>query len=89
LVWFNVLGIFDLVVAVGIGGLAGLGPGQLIHSSPSTLAVTLLPLVLIPAVGVPLAVALHVVSLLRLRERRTEPDTVPIGHKPLGQLQGM
>jgi hypothetical protein len=66
-VWFNVLGIVDLVVAVTIASLAGLGPLGVLGTDPSTLAVTLLPLVLIPTTAVPLAVALHLVSLRRLR----------------------
>ncbi|MFC0439488.1 hypothetical protein [Kutzneria buriramensis] len=69
-VWFNVMGIVDLVVAVSIGYLAATGPTQLIHVTPSTEAVTMLPLVLIPTVAVPLALALHVLSLLRLRSTR-------------------
>jgi hypothetical protein len=66
-VWFNVLGVVDLVVAVGVGFLAGLGPTRLLDVEPSTAAVGLLPLVLIPTTAVPLALALHVVSLTRLR----------------------
>jgi hypothetical protein len=66
-VWFNVMGIVDLVVAVSIGFLAGLGPTNVLQVSPSTEAVTVLPLVLVPTVAVPLAVALHVISLRRLR----------------------
>lgn len=66
-VWFNILGIADLVVAVGLGFLAGLGPARLLDVTPSTEALTLLPLALIPTTAVPLAVALHVVSLQRLR----------------------
>jgi hypothetical protein len=69
-VWFNVLGIVDLVVAVGIGFLAASGPANLLSVTPSTEAITMLPLVLIPATAVPLAVALHVVSLRRLRATR-------------------
>ncbi|HCT79131.1 MAG TPA: hypothetical protein DGT23_21755 [Micromonosporaceae bacterium] len=65
-VWFNILGIVDLVVAVGIGFAAGLGPNQLVHVTPSTLEISLLPLVLIPTTAVPLALALHVVSLRKL-----------------------
>ena len=64
---FNVLGIVDLVVAVGIGVLAGLGPVQVIPADPSTAAMTELPLVLVPTTLVPFAIALHVVSLRRLR----------------------
>ena len=66
-VWFNVLGIVDLAVAVGIGFLAGLGPTNLLHVTPTTEAVTMLPLALIPTTAVPLAVVLHVVSLRHLR----------------------
>jgi hypothetical protein len=66
-VWFNVMGIVDLAVAVSLGFLAGLGPLRVLDTEPSTLAVTLLPLALIPTTAVPLAVALHVVSLRRLR----------------------
>jgi hypothetical protein len=66
-VWFNVLGIVDLVVAVSIGFLAGLGPTNLLDVTPSTEAVTMLPLVLIPTTAVPLAVVLHLVTLRRLR----------------------
>jgi hypothetical protein len=64
---FNVLGIVDLAVALGIGFLAGLGPIQLLTVTPTTEALTLLPLALVPTVAVPLAITLHVVSLNRLR----------------------
>jgi hypothetical protein len=66
-VWFNIMGIVDLVVAVGLGFLAGLGPARLLDVTPSTEAVALLPLALIATTAVPLAVALHIVSLRRLR----------------------
>jgi hypothetical protein len=54
---FNVLGILDLAIAGIIGFLL----------LPSTAPLTLLPLALIPTTAVPLAVALHIVSLRRLR----------------------
>jgi len=66
-VWFNVLGIADLVVAVTIGFLAAPGPANLLAVTPSTAALATLPLALIPTTAVPLALALHVVSLRRLR----------------------
>jgi hypothetical protein len=68
-VWFNVLGIVDLAVAVSIGFLAGLGPTALLHVTPSTEAVTTLPLALIPTTAVPLAIGLHLVSLRGLSVR--------------------
>lgn len=66
-VWFNVLGLLDLVTALTIGFLGGLSAHPVLAVSPSTLAVTLLPLALIPTAAVPLATALHVMSLARLR----------------------
>jgi hypothetical protein len=70
---FHVLGLVDLVVAVGIGFL--LGPAQLLEVAPSIEPLTLLPLALIPTVVVPLAVTLHLVSLRQLRPAaRPEED---------------
>jgi hypothetical protein len=71
-VWFNVLGIVDLVVAVTMGTLSGLGPFRL-DVTPSTQLVAELPLSLIPTTAVPLAIALHIVSLARLRSPVSAP----------------
>jgi hypothetical protein len=60
---FNVLGTLDLAIA-GIIGFLLLG---IVEVTPSTAPLTLLPLALIPTTAVPLAVALHIVSLRRLR----------------------
>jgi len=60
---FHVLGILDLIVAGSIGFLL-LG---IVEVTPSTEPLRLLPLALIPTVPVPLALALHIVSLRRLR----------------------
>ncbi|MCO1654480.1 hypothetical protein [Pseudonocardia humida] len=67
-VWFNRLGILDLVVALTIGTVAGL-----LGAEPSTAPVGLLPLVLIPTAAVPLALALHVLALARLRDDAAAP----------------
>jgi hypothetical protein len=79
---FNVLGIVDLVVAVGIGFLAAPRPANLLPVTPSTEALATLPLVLIPTTVVPLAVALHVISLRRLHatRRATAPTAQPAVH---------
>jgi hypothetical protein len=66
-VWFNLFGLLDLVVALSIGFLAGLGPWRPLEVTPSTEPLSLLPLALVPTVAVPLALALHLVSLARLR----------------------
>jgi hypothetical protein len=62
-VWFNLFGITDLAVALTIGALTGYG---LLHVTPSTAALSELPLVLVPTVGVPLMLALHLTSLFQL-----------------------
>jgi hypothetical protein len=66
-VWFNALGILDLSVAVAIGFLAAAGPFQVLHTHPSTAAIGILPLVIIPTLLVPVALAAHIVSIQRLR----------------------
>jgi hypothetical protein len=58
IVW-NVLGIADLVMAVSLGFITSPGFGI------STM--TTLPWVLIPTVGVPLALIIHGITLYRIR----------------------
>ena len=71
-VWyFNVLGLVDLVVALAIGFAAAPAVIRLLLVSPTTEAVSLLPLALIPATVVPLASALHLLSLRRLMQSGT------------------
>lgn len=65
-VWFNILGLVDLVVALGIGVTAAPGVAHVLSLTPSTEQIALLPLVLIPTTVVPLAVALHLLSLRKL-----------------------
>jgi len=74
---FNVLGILDLVVAVSIAFLL-LG---LVEVTPSTAPLRLLPLALIPTAAVPLTVALHIVSLRRLRSA-AKPEEDRAGRLP-------
>jgi hypothetical protein len=76
--WFNVAGLADFAVAFTIGFLAGPGRAQLLHLSPTTEQISVLPLVLIPTAGVPLLLALHVISLAKLRARtRIHATVVP------------
>ncbi|MET7992013.1 hypothetical protein ABZU76_14000 [Amycolatopsis sp. NPDC005232] len=58
--WFNVLGIVDLAFAFALRLVSGFVLGEPAGSSD------LLPQALIPTTAVPLAIALHVVSLRRL-----------------------
>jgi hypothetical protein len=67
---WNVLGILDLVVAVGTGTLASFlasgAPGEI-----TTGAMAQLPLVLVPAYFVPIFVMLHLAALLQARRLAT------------------
>jgi hypothetical protein len=66
-VWFNALGLLDMLTALVLGFLGGLGAHPVLAATPSTQALTLLPLALTPTTVVPMAMALHMVSLARLR----------------------
>jgi hypothetical protein len=61
--WFNILGLLDVIVAIVIGFAAGPGPTPLLAVTPPTEAMTRLPLVLLPTTLVPLVAVLHLVSL--------------------------
>jgi hypothetical protein len=64
---WNVLGILDLVVALGTGFLTSPGPFQLLAINHPNLLVSRYPLVMIPAFMVPLSFILHGISLWKLR----------------------
>jgi hypothetical protein len=74
-VWFNVLGLLDLVLATAIGVTAAPGVAHVLSLSPSTEQISLLPLVLIPTTVVPLAAALHLLSLRKLRKHAVTAQT--------------
>jgi hypothetical protein len=63
---FNLFGLADLVVAVGLGVTTNIGPAQLFHTTPTSVLVTHFPLALVPTFLVPLAFMLHIVSLWQL-----------------------
>jgi hypothetical protein len=63
---FNVFGMVDLIVAVGLGIMTNPGPGQVFLTTPTSALITHFPLVLVPTFLVPLAFVLHVVSLWQL-----------------------
>lgn len=106
ILWFNILGLADLVVALGTCYAASptatrLLPAatRLLIATPTTQAISLLPLALVPTTMVPLAAALHLTSLRRLRETisrkalpqqwgaRNDADNCPPGQLP-GHLAG-
>jgi hypothetical protein len=63
---FNLFGMLDLIVAVGLGMMTNIGPTQVFHTKPTSVLATNFPLALVPAFLVPLAFVLHVVSLWQL-----------------------
>lgn len=63
---FNLFGMADLIVAVGLGITTSPGPLQLFHTVPTSELATNFPLALVPAFMVPLAFMLHIVSLWQL-----------------------
>lgn len=77
---FHLLGLLDLVVAISIGYLAGLGPFRPLDITPTTEPLSLLPLALVATVAVPTALALHVVVLrqLRITARRRQDQAGPL-----------
>jgi hypothetical protein len=79
---WNVLGILDLTVAVGMGALSAESSIRVFTSGPSTEAMAQLPLSLIPTFAVPLFALLHIVSLLGLRSSAGQDGTARIGARP-------
>jgi hypothetical protein len=68
--WLNAFGMTDLIVALVLGALTAY---QLISTSPTGAAISELPLVLVPTVGVPLLFALHITSVSALRKTPRTP----------------
>jgi hypothetical protein len=85
-VGFNVFGLADLIDAATLGVLLGLG---LFAVEPTTEILAFLPLALVPTVAVPVAIALHIVSLRQLwagargKDQRTSM-TIPTGEPTTG-----
>ncbi len=65
-IMFNLFGMADLVVAVGLGIMTNPGPAQVFYTTPTSELATRFPLALVPTFLVPLAFVLHVISLWQL-----------------------
>ncbi len=63
---FNLFGLLDLIVAVGLGIVTSPGRLHVFHTTPTSQLATNFPLALVPTFLVPLAFTIHVVSLLQL-----------------------
>jgi hypothetical protein len=64
---WNLLGLLDLAVALTTGFLSSPSPLQVLSLGAPNQLITEYPLVLVPVFGVPLAIVLHVASLVKLR----------------------
>jgi hypothetical protein len=82
---WNVLGIIDLVVAVGTGFLTSPGPFELLAINHPNLLVSRYPLAMIPAFMVPLSFILHGICLWKLRRMaETSASKAPATHDGRG-----
>jgi hypothetical protein len=69
---WNIFGLLDFTIAVGIGLVTAPGPFQLIQPSIPNTGLGLYPNVLIPAFAVPSSILLHALSLRQLRRVRRQ-----------------
>ena len=81
---WNVGGLVDLVVAVGMGSglLAPFLAPELGPSVPPAAAMGVFPMILVPTFAVPVSVLLHLLALAQLRQRTnpwSEPAPVAVG----------
>lgn len=77
-VW-HALGLADLIMAVALGVTTNTGVTQIFHTVPTSEAMTLFPLALVPAFLVPLAATLHGLSLGRIVASRVQSRNTMIG----------
>lgn len=73
--WFNAFGVTDLVVALTLGAVTAY---QLIHVTPSGAPISELPLALVPTVGVPLLLAVHITSVSALARDSHTPQPAAV-----------
>lgn len=67
-IW-NVVGLVDLIAAVGFGVISSPGPQRLIFAEPSSAIMTTLPWLLIPGFLVPLLFTVHIGIFIRLAKQ--------------------
>lgn len=68
-IFWNIFGLADLAVAIGLGMIMSPGPFQLIASNGPSMALDTFPNVLTPAFVVPGSILLHILSLRQLLRR--------------------
>jgi hypothetical protein len=82
---WNLLGIADLIVAVSTGFLTAPSAFQMFAFEPPNELISMFPLVLIPTFLVPLAILLHVISLIQLG--RASAHVGDSRDRAIGQVQ--
>ena len=70
LAW-NVIGVLDLVFAIGFGATSSPGPIQIFVGSPTSAMMTTLPWLIVPAFLVPIFFSLHMAIFYRLRREKS------------------
>jgi len=75
---WNVFGLLDLVVAITTGFLTSPSPLQMLSLAAPNELITAFPLVMIPVFAAPVAIMLHLASLMKLR-RTPAHQTAPHG----------
>lgn len=85
IIW-NLLGMADLIVAVGLGVTTNPGPAQVFHTVPDSQILTSFPMALVPAFLVPLAFTFHGISLWQLLGRRWAHNSTERRQAPRGWI---
>ena len=80
LIFWNLLGVADLVLAISLGAAAPF----LAPNAPTTTPMQMLPLSIIPTFGVPFLLILHFISIAQARQWAKEPTSTL--HENLGPL---
>jgi hypothetical protein len=83
---FNVFGVAEHVMAITLGGGAFPGVVQVFHTHPTTIAFSVLPLVLFPVYMVPFAEIAHLCSLQAIRLPVIASQRVPRHAAVLGDV---
>ena len=81
--WWNILGLTDLIIAVATGIASSPSRIQVTAFDQPNVLITLFPLVLVPAFLVPLWILLHIASLTKLRRHAAtanKPHDAAISH---------
>src|SRR6201995_4877677 len=72
--WFNAFGLTDLIMPLTLGAVTAY---QLIPVTPSGAPISELPIAIVPTVGVPLLLDVHITSVTALARSRRPPKPAP------------